>query len=160
MIDAGMQRNTCYSLIMRQMLANGTDDDHNGWFDFQDPDPESDAALDADDGSSTHRRRHGTQNWRHLKEFESGDAADQEAWDMAVQYVNMSRSGWRVESQGVFVKGYGSSGSTSVPDNDGTDEPGGMAEDDLGDGHPNDGDDDVLNFQILSVTDSYPTPEV
>lgn len=45
-------------------------------------------------------------NWRHLQEFESGDAADRESWDMAVEYVEARRdfSDWRVERDGVFVK--------------------------------------------------------
>lgn len=42
-------------------------------------------------------------NWRHLVEFESGDAADREAWEMAVAYVEAS-SDWRVEREGVFVR--------------------------------------------------------
>lgn len=45
-------------------------------------------------------------NWRHLQEFESGDAADRESWDMAVDYVEARRdfSDWRVEREGMFVK--------------------------------------------------------
>ncbi|TEA18554.1 hypothetical protein C8034_v010934 [Colletotrichum sidae] len=38
-----------------------------------------------------------------LKTFESGDAADREAWEMAVQFVQFSGvQGWKVESEGVF----------------------------------------------------------
>jgi hypothetical protein len=43
-------------------------------------------------------------NYRYLKEFESGDAADVDAWEMAVEYVKRAGGGWRVEKPGVFVK--------------------------------------------------------
>lgn len=43
-------------------------------------------------------------NWRHLREFESGDSADRESWDMAVEYVHEFSADWRVEREGVFVK--------------------------------------------------------
>ncbi|KAI0853069.1 hypothetical protein F5Y00DRAFT_225331 [Daldinia vernicosa] len=44
-------------------------------------------------------------NWASLRVFESGDAADHEAWDMAVQFVERSGAkGWKVERPGVFVK--------------------------------------------------------
>lgn len=43
-------------------------------------------------------------NWRQLQEFESGDAADRESWDMAVEYVRQFGAEWRVEREGVFVK--------------------------------------------------------
>jgi hypothetical protein len=44
-------------------------------------------------------------NYRYLREFESGDAADQDAWAQAVDYVeNIGDSIWKVESDGVFVK--------------------------------------------------------
>ncbi|POS72618.1 F-box domain-containing protein [Diaporthe helianthi] len=43
-------------------------------------------------------------NWRYLQVFESGDAADRESWDMAVEYVGHFSTEWRVESEGVFVK--------------------------------------------------------
>ncbi|KAJ0119231.1 F-box domain-containing protein [Diaporthe amygdali] len=43
-------------------------------------------------------------NWRHLQVFESGDAADRESWDMAVEYVRHFGAEWRVEREGVFVK--------------------------------------------------------
>ena len=43
-------------------------------------------------------------NWRYLQEFESGDAADRESWDMAVEYVRKFGAEWRVEREGVFVK--------------------------------------------------------
>lgn len=45
-------------------------------------------------------------NWRHLGEFESGDAADRESWELAVGFVEARRDStdWRVEREGVFVK--------------------------------------------------------
>ncbi|KAI0891165.1 hypothetical protein F4806DRAFT_483831 [Annulohypoxylon nitens] len=44
-------------------------------------------------------------NWSSLQVFESGDTADIDAWNMAVEFVK--RSGvkdWKVEREGVFVK--------------------------------------------------------
>jgi hypothetical protein len=43
-------------------------------------------------------------NYRYLKEFESGDAADVDAWEMAVEYVKRAGGGWKVERPGVFVQ--------------------------------------------------------
>lgn len=43
-------------------------------------------------------------NYTFLKEFESGDAADRHAWEMAVEYVNQVGSGWKVVADGVFVR--------------------------------------------------------
>lgn len=43
-------------------------------------------------------------NYRYLKTFESGDAADKEAWGMAVEYVKRANVGWKVASEGVFVR--------------------------------------------------------
>ncbi|KAK6950592.1 hypothetical protein Daesc_007116 [Daldinia eschscholtzii] len=44
-------------------------------------------------------------NWALLRVFESGDAADHEAWDMAVHFIERSGArGWNVERPGVFVK--------------------------------------------------------
>ncbi|KAI8630039.1 hypothetical protein F5Y19DRAFT_464305 [Xylariaceae sp. FL1651] len=43
-------------------------------------------------------------NWTKLRVFESGDAADREAWDMAVQFLEAGGvKGWKVEREGVFV---------------------------------------------------------
>jgi hypothetical protein len=43
--------------------------------------------------------------WATLRVFESGDAADKEAWDLAVQYIQHNpRSGWKAEKDGVFVR--------------------------------------------------------
>ncbi|TLS20945.1 uncharacterized protein PpBr36_10673 [Pyricularia pennisetigena] len=46
-----------------------------------------------------------SENWNSLRVFESGDSADQEAWELASQYVEMSGSDWRVAGEGIFVKG-------------------------------------------------------
>ncbi|KAK0652493.1 hypothetical protein B0T16DRAFT_454854 [Cercophora newfieldiana] len=87
--DLWMERNTCYGLVMRNLLTNH--------FDFGD-----DNISESEDDE----RPHGSEsNWRHLRVFESGDAADKEAWDMAVQYVRTSGADWHVESDGVFVRG-------------------------------------------------------
>jgi hypothetical protein len=45
-----------------------------------------------------------TKNYRYLKVFESGDAADTDAWHMAVEYVKRAGNGWTVPSDGVFVR--------------------------------------------------------
>lgn len=76
-------------------------------------------------------------NWRHLQVFESGDAADRESWDMAVEYVRHFGAEWTVEREGVFVKrqpGEEENGVTHheaeeteagfTSDEDGADEPG------------------------------------
>ncbi|KAI1501318.1 hypothetical protein F5X99DRAFT_382832 [Biscogniauxia marginata] len=44
-------------------------------------------------------------NWATLRVFESGDAADRESWDLAVQLLESSGiKGWKVEREGVFAK--------------------------------------------------------
>lgn len=44
-------------------------------------------------------------NWATLRIFESGDAADKEAWQMAVRVMERSDvDNWKVEREGVFVK--------------------------------------------------------
>jgi hypothetical protein len=73
--DLWMERNTCYSHILRELFRG------------------DDASGSKADG-----------NWKCLKEFESGDAADREAWDMAVNHVLKARTAWTVEREGVFVK--------------------------------------------------------
>jgi hypothetical protein len=45
-----------------------------------------------------------TGNFRYLKFFESGDAADRDAWNMAVEYMKRAGAGWSIESTGVFIK--------------------------------------------------------
>jgi hypothetical protein len=44
------------------------------------------------------------QNYKYLKVFESGDAADADAWHMAVEYVKRAGNGWKVAGDGVFVR--------------------------------------------------------
>lgn len=44
------------------------------------------------------------QNYKYLQIFESGDAADTDAWHMAVEYVKRAGNGWKVASDGVFVR--------------------------------------------------------
>ncbi|OIW23528.1 hypothetical protein CONLIGDRAFT_637495 [Coniochaeta ligniaria NRRL 30616] len=78
--DLWMERNTCYSLVMRALFGAEMG---IGW-DDEDLDPEN--------------------GWSSLKVFESGDAADKEAWDMAVEYVRMSGTPWTVVADGVLVK--------------------------------------------------------
>jgi hypothetical protein len=46
-------------------------------------------------------------NFKFLKCFESGDAADRAAWEMAVEYVKRAGNGWRAASEGVFVRDVG-----------------------------------------------------
>jgi len=44
-------------------------------------------------------------NWSHLRVFESGDAADREAWEMAVSFLaSSSVQDWKAEKEGVFVR--------------------------------------------------------
>ena len=101
--DLWMERNSCYGLVMRELLTSemGAISDDEG--------------EDANDGANGGPSR-SESNWRYLREFESGDAADKDAWDMAVQYVSMSGSNWHVEREGVFVRGRRSSGSGSAED--------------------------------------------
>lgn len=76
--DLWMERNTSYSSLMRELTF------------VADPDPD----VDVDPG-----------NWETLRVFESGDAADQEAWEIAVKFLERNaRRGWKVEREGVFVK--------------------------------------------------------
>jgi len=43
-------------------------------------------------------------NYKYLKVFESGDAADTVAWNMAVEYVKREAKGWVVAGDGIFVR--------------------------------------------------------
>ena len=45
-----------------------------------------------------------TRNYKYLQVFESGDAADKDAWNMAVEYVKRAGNGWRVAGDGVFER--------------------------------------------------------
>jgi hypothetical protein len=75
--DLWMERNTAYSIVMRELF----DQDGDG--------------EDPNEGL----------NRLALRVFESGDAADREAWRMAVNHVESGgANGWRVEREGVFVR--------------------------------------------------------
>ncbi|KAI1394456.1 uncharacterized protein F4822DRAFT_388256 [Hypoxylon trugodes] len=77
--DLWMERNTSYSSLMRE-LTFATDPDEQ-------------------------QQQPNAGNWANLRIFESGDAADKEAWEMAVDFVKHSGvKGWKVEREGVFVK--------------------------------------------------------
>ncbi|TPX06733.1 uncharacterized protein E0L32_002229 [Thyridium curvatum] len=100
--DLWMERNTCYSLVMHEMLEPGS------------------SAIVAPTTAAA-----AAAAWKGLREFESGDAADREAWAMAAEYVQLAGRGWRVGGEGVFLKrGSGESGDGG----DGTE--GGEGEDD------------------------------
>jgi hypothetical protein len=125
--DLWLERNSCYELVMRNMLNpvtapflnnNNTnnnnnnndddDDDDDGGDDDEDIEWDDDHDDDEDwhDGHDIRDERPGrTYNWQHLRRFETGDLADRDAWLDAVDWVEESRSGWRVERGGVFVKG-------------------------------------------------------
>jgi hypothetical protein len=45
-----------------------------------------------------------TKNYKYLQVFESGDAADTDAWNMAVEYVKRAGNGWKVAAEGVFIR--------------------------------------------------------
>ncbi len=45
-----------------------------------------------------------TGHYKYLKYFESGDAADVDAWNMAVEFVKRSGNGRSVAGEGVFEK--------------------------------------------------------
>ncbi|KAK1756757.1 hypothetical protein QBC47DRAFT_377573 [Echria macrotheca] len=122
--DLWMERNSCYSIVMRELLVGDTDED--------------DGVDEGDDDPLRPRRQ---SNWKHLRVFESGDAADKDAWEMAVQYVRMSRTNWRVERDGVFVRGPAPEGSAADgqtqndENSDGSDTPSLPAGSQSADGH-------------------------
>ncbi len=45
-----------------------------------------------------------SENYKYLQIFESGDAADRDAWQLAVEYVKRAGEGWRVGGDGVLVR--------------------------------------------------------
>ncbi|KAK4039908.1 hypothetical protein C8A01DRAFT_16173, partial [Parachaetomium inaequale] len=108
--DLWLERNSCYELVMRNMLKpatapslNSNNTNNNGG---DDEDNEDDGDQDGHDENDAMDARPGrTYNWQHLCKLETGDLADREAWLDAVEWVEESRSGWRVERDGVFVKG-------------------------------------------------------
>jgi hypothetical protein len=58
-------------------------------------------------------------NYKYLQEFESGDAADKDAWDMAVEYVKRGAYGWKVAREGVFVRETKDETASSCPPEEG-----------------------------------------
>ncbi|KAF5874811.1 putative f-box domain-containing protein [Botrytis fragariae] len=52
-------------------------------------------------------------NYRYLKTFESGDAADTDAWHMAVEFVKRAGGGWKITGDGVFERDTGIEESSS-----------------------------------------------
>lgn len=73
--DMWMERNSCYSLLVRELVFS----------------------VVAGNG--------GGGNFPRLARFESGDAeTDVEAWDRAVEFVVSAGAGWSVERRGVFVR--------------------------------------------------------
>ncbi|KAJ8059465.1 hypothetical protein OCU04_011127 [Sclerotinia nivalis] len=52
-------------------------------------------------------------NYRYLKTFESGDAADTDAWQMAVEFVKRAGGGWKITGDGIFEKDTVSEDSSS-----------------------------------------------
>jgi hypothetical protein len=44
------------------------------------------------------------QNFKLLEVFESGDAADRDAWNMAVEFVKRMAGKWEVAGDGIFVR--------------------------------------------------------
>lgn len=74
--DLWMERNSCYALVMREMLSTEPDETGvPGW-----------------------------QGWWNLREFASGDAADRDSWEEAVRWVQMVDVGWKVAGDGVFAR--------------------------------------------------------
>ncbi|KAL2136949.1 hypothetical protein VTI74DRAFT_11131 [Chaetomium olivicolor] len=87
----------CYNAILRRLLSGGAFGDVF----------ENDNVDDTMDINAQHQNASNTPgyNWRFLKEFRSGDAASEDSWAQAAQYIELSETGWRVEEGGVFVKG-------------------------------------------------------
>lgn len=126
--DLWMERNTCYSLVMRALfgaeMGIGWDDD--------DAEPEN--------------------GWSTLRVFESGDAADKEAWDMAVEYVRMSGTSWKVMADGVLVNNGARGDNEKESTHPALESPAGSSDSD------NDGEDGPSEggFELLSVP--FPEP--
>ena len=86
--DLWMERNTSYSYLMRELTTQPPDVAPGNPNDNIEP------------GNSNNR-----DNWAALRVFESGDAADKEAWGMSVEYLRNSGShSWKIEREGVLVK--------------------------------------------------------
>jgi hypothetical protein len=110
--DLWLERNGCYELVMRRLLSMrglpiatmlAFDDDTDS--DDDDGHGGADDGPNHDDDHALQQQHSPGRNWRHLRRFETGDSADEEAWSRAVHVVQRSRTGWRVESKGSFVRG-------------------------------------------------------
>ena len=89
--DLWMERNTSYSYLMRELTTQSP-----GISSILSNDP----ADNSESGNSTNRN-----NWAALRVFESGDAADKEAWGMYVEHLrNSGFHSWKIEREGVLIK--------------------------------------------------------
>ncbi|KAG9243965.1 hypothetical protein BJ878DRAFT_508320 [Calycina marina] len=43
-------------------------------------------------------------NYQYITNFESGDAADKDGWEMAKEYVKRAGNGWKISRDGLFVR--------------------------------------------------------
>ncbi|KAK3365568.1 hypothetical protein B0T24DRAFT_636109 [Lasiosphaeria ovina] len=91
--DLWLERNTCYSLIMAMLLEWHKPRNRGEHLIITQSNLADDDEEDPDDP------------WASLREFETGDSRDEEAWNLAVQQVQLSRAGWLVERRGKFVRG-------------------------------------------------------
>ncbi|KAL2263123.1 hypothetical protein VTK26DRAFT_8093 [Humicola hyalothermophila] len=98
--DLWMERDSCYHMIMEVMLHPLTSGAAAG-------DPVSGDHDDSDSDGHVGKAR----NWRFLREIETGDVADKEAWDAAVSVLNRSQASiapgqlaWSIEREGLLVK--------------------------------------------------------
>lgn len=69
MTDLWMERNNCYSLIMRELFNNPP-----------------------------------RVNFGALRIFESGDAADAAAWNLAAEFISRANNGWKIAGDGVVER--------------------------------------------------------
>ena len=100
--DLWMERNTSYGYLMRELTAQSS------------AVPGASTVDPAGDSSSSGSRNQN--NWASLRVFETGDAADKEAWDMSVQLLRYTGAHcWKVEREGVLVKQDDNAAATSHP---------------------------------------------
>lgn len=96
MDDLWAERNTVYADILPRLVGDMGED------------------SSGDEGDAVDQWQGGQgDNWSSLRVFESGDAADRESWDMAVDYVTAPRGTgagagerprWTVRREGLFVR--------------------------------------------------------
>jgi hypothetical protein len=90
MADLWMERNTAYSYLFAALTGSGSG---------------SDSDSDDDDNDTEQQQSPHRGNWPALRIFESGDAADKESWNMAVDFLRRSGiENWVVERDGVLVR--------------------------------------------------------